>query len=547
MQDSAGSIQPRYRQQGELRRVAQFSGNLLGADLTESVAIARREVCKWLQKRVRSSERIPQLAFEGEPFEIDYPGHHCAAVRLRQDDLDFWSAKFDHPDGSHAGRSWMVEIGVAGAKEHALFGLRLSCFDIGSLPAPMRSTPGVLRQIVDAPGLSDAGVPFLSKSYVVGQNIDFEKFSDLLLSRDRLAPVYVIATENGSESPSDIAINASKLAKSCLGLAHVVILPGEVSYRLTNLLGKDFSVFNGAVRTYLPGFDPDEDSPSRHPLAMADTARGAAPWGEGTFAEFLVDRAYESSARAEGSQKRIPPFAMVKRIVSEQRRKEATDAGVDPELFGLFEEEIESLKAENQELTADVQEYDRLAGVYKDEAESTKREVHWLRQELERVRAQASKAGVADDIEIPETLASLPGWVEQYLVGRLMLHKRAIRMMKSACYEDAELVYRALVVLASQYRDMKMSEEGSRQEEFRKAFETLGLDYGPSISATRAPEQGETYFVEHDGRKCFLENHLKKGSTKDDRYTLRIYFFWDDYRNVVVVGSLPGHLQTRAT
>lgn len=36
-------------------------------------------------------------------------------------------------------------------------------------------------------------------------------------------------------------------------------------------------------------------------------------------------------------------------------------------------------------------------------------------------------------------------------------------------------------------------------------------------------------------------------STKDNRYCLRIYFFWDDSRQKVVVGHLPSHLETRAS
>jgi hypothetical protein len=44
-----------------------------------------------------------------------------------------------------------------------------------------------------------------------------------------------------------------------------------------------------------------------------------------------------------------------------------------------------------------------------------------------------------------------------------------------------------------------------------------------------------------------LEFHLKKGSDRDERFSLRIYFFWDGDSKRVVVGSLPGHLDTRST
>ena len=42
--------------------------------------------------------------------------------------------------------------------------------------------------------------------------------------------------------------------------------------------------------------------------------------------------------------------------------------------------------------------------------------------------------------------------------------------------------------------------------------------------------------------------HLKSGgNTRDPTRCLRIYFFWDDDEQQVVVGSLPGHLENRLT
>lgn len=37
------------------------------------------------------------------------------------------------------------------------------------------------------------------------------------------------------------------------------------------------------------------------------------------------------------------------------------------------------------------------------------------------------------------------------------------------------------------------------------------------------------------------------GVSKDRRYCLRIYFFWDDQDQIVVIGDLPHHLDTSDT
>jgi hypothetical protein len=88
----------------------------------------------------------------------------------------------------------------------------------------------------------------------------------------------------------------------------------------------------------------------------------------------------------------------------------------------------------------------------------------------------------------------------------------------------------------------------------KKAWEDgrirLKLRLANSITEGRAGEHGETYYVRFpigSEHRQFLDLHVCKGVTKDDRNCMRIYFFFDEDNDQVVVGSLPGHLETRAT
>jgi len=77
-----------------------------------------------------------------------------------------------------------------------------------------------------------------------------------------------------------------------------------------------------------------------------------------------------------------------------------------------------------------------------------------------------------------------------------------------------------------------------------------GLECGGSISETNAGEEGDSYYVKYPlgtMKTKLLNLHLRKGTTKDDRYCLAIYFFWDDEKRRVVVGWLPSHLDNRLT
>jgi hypothetical protein len=94
-----------------------------------------------------------------------------------------------------------------------------------------------------------------------------------------------------------------------------------------------------------------------------------------------------------------------------------------------------------------------------------------------------------------------------------------------------------------------MRREGgaTKVEAFKAACEKLHLEEGPTGSGIRAGEQGEEYFVKFGGRRVFLDRHLKKGSSRDPRYAFRLYFFWDEENDQVVVGWLPSHLDSRIT
>ena len=49
------------------------------------------------------------------------------------------------------------------------------------------------------------------------------------------------------------------------------------------------------------------------------------------------------------------------------------------------------------------------------------------------------------------------------------------------------------------------------------------------------------------GTKRELDRHLKKGNSRNSRHCFRLYFFWDDEDEQVVVGWLTSHLDTRQT
>ena len=57
------------------------------------------------------------------------------------------------------------------------------------------------------------------------------------------------------------------------------------------------------------------------------------------------------------------------------------------------------------------------------------------------------------------------------------------------------MVYRALLILANEYRDSRMGV--GTDEAFRKAIAQGGMNFSGSIDRTRAGEEGDAYFVNY--------------------------------------------------
>lgn len=159
--------------------------------------------------------------------------------------------------------------------------------------------------------------------------------------------------------------------------------------------------------------------------------------------------------------------------------------------------------------------------------------------------------GVVEPEEpLPGSLEELETWARQKLDGKVLLHSRAVNAVKKSRYANQDLIYRSLLFLGNEYRDSRL--EGSSGDHAGRCsakLVELGLQLTDSITPARAGEEGDDYYVTYPapGETQFLKHHLKKGSSRDERRCLRVYFFWDEMRKVVVVGWLPGHLGTRSS
>ena len=131
---------------------------------------------------------------------------------------------------------------------------------------------------------------------------------------------------------------------------------------------------------------------------------------------------------------------------------------------------------------------------------------------------------------------------------------RAVTGLKDAAYENPRHIYQAMLLLAGEYRAMRIatdSDDRKPRQTYEQARDRLHLRDGPSIDEALAGQYGDTYYVYYPvgtEQRQFLDMHLRcGGNTRDPRRCLAIYFFWDDETQQVVVGWLPSHLECGAT
>lgn len=527
--------------------VSQVHLSLHVSEKPGAFELARSEILKFAERRAGGA--LPSEALEGKSFSTDDVG----ARRIEGIAIDsprYWTLRFDDDDRTVASRSWVIETALAEQNEDGpvLFGLRLQCIARGENPDYDRSLPTFARDVISACDVRMDGRRVTLKPWVIDTEDEVDQLVDLLRSESRTADVIVLSLPEHSNDLSNELISSDRLARDLAGAAHVVVISGQAAFQLSDRVGREFSVFHQAVRTYRPGFDPDTEAPFAHPLGLAERI---CNWdgGPDRYRSYISSEVLRRTVEGPDALKRLPSFAEAKRTAAELRRRSAKQSGSsNDELLALAEDEIAQLK---NDLTLQGQESSQLLEVAEAEREAAGAEVLRLQGTLyhlqQRLQSVETVDGEVTDAPIPNDLAELEQWAATHLAGTVELHNRALRGAKDSEYEDVSVIYQSLSLLRDYYVPMRCQGGPELKQAFDQRCQELGIEEQQSFSGNRAGEQGDTYFIRMGHRRVELDRHLKKGNSREPRYCFRLYFFWDDTTNQVVVGWLPSHLSTRAS
>ena len=461
-------------------------------------------------------------------------GRTTIAATLDKGGAKFWSLLTDDPDKTVARRVWSHEVTIA-EQDGRLpqLSVRQILSTDANDPGFVASAPGFVRQLAERCGLFGAMGPLTDEAETYRDAIETDGLVERLTDAKRLLPIVAISRTRQGE----LLIDPNQLAAKTIGLAHVVVVEPEATFGLTDRVGSKHSVFEGAVRLYMPDYDPD-GSPYAHRLFLAETvARNPAK-----TEAWLREAVAADSLKRAVMNRDVFRFADIRTAALRDTasRLRTSGAGANEQLdivreeAAALREEVEDARKEEEAALALAEQHEAVATEAK---AASGRAAHRIKQ-LEEQLAAAKAGQPVQTTAYPTEWSELASWVDAEFPTKLELTPAARRSLKRAQFSDIELVCKCLEWLATEYRRARTDGGGGEQRGLR-----------PSDGVVNEPCGGDAFEVLWGGRKQMSDWHLKSttGVTRDPSRVLRIYYFWAPDDQVVVVTDLPSHRTTAIT
>lgn len=479
-------------------------------------------------------------------FEFQEAGFYLSWEWINEGQEQYF-ARIHYPDAAVPGRIWDVEYEVrVHDHEVSVSALRMVREKMNA-GMPHDLIPGLDRMMTNF-ALEDAGVLITPKPWVLTDDLEVQRYVDYLLHPSRRLPIIAVSAEpNGPYD--DVWLDTEGMARRAVGLATVVVIPSRMTFAVTDLIGREWSVFGGAVRLYHAPLDPARDLHRDHPLTLPTkitswTYNGRR--GRDQFADFL----YHSVARRGVDKYKILHEGLdaIRRRLNtgESARSESASERLSQRL-GWAMKEIELLR---NSLRTSV----TVESISQSLSASEHRELDFLRtavRDLERENRRLDgyvRASIDDNggmFVVPTSLPAFEEWWRRSLRDTIVVHPQALRGVADSDYEDPRLVFEVVDMLAHEYTDM-MSHSSDQEyvNRFRRRCEVLGVDLFPTVDDYDAHgvEPRSVEWPVGSGNHYDLEYCVGKGRSADSKHTLRVYIAWSEVDKKCIIGWLPSLL-----
>lgn len=518
-------------------------------------------VLEWLESQI--GEPVPRQQASRDAYEIDRTRHRVYCCSLPEKKV--WSARLIYPDfvrvkdGPDVRYDWKIDVTLHRQDDGIVFSIYRACvYQPGDLERIPVKLPEVVAVMAKKHGLR-AARSIDDKPWYLDQKSELRKLEECLTSSKRMLPLIVMTElDDKRDGVAQYPLDEHSLARQTFGFAHVVCLSRKLELLWADTVGRSWAAPVNAVRIYWPGLNLETGSPGSHPCFEASSSLlGMDRNDRNRIISKLVQQEASKPIHWKNwyfySRTRFRKAALQRHRIQAEEKEKASGVLKDKEsTWSVWEnqylEELDAAARHSDEQDRRLAAQDDelfiralLLEEAKDKDRISQTTIRALQQALE------DKTGVREDrtIPIPDNLFELPEWVERHLAGRLILYNKAQHDIRDSEYNNPQLIYQALLLLAGPYRNMRLGVSGEKGK-WDAGLATLNLNHAPSISQEQVGRFWEKYHIRYPDENShrLLKHHLKKGVDSEPRLCLRIYFFWDKERKIVVVGSLPKHLPT---
>ena len=577
----------------------QFHG-ILGRDRDPEQVFktALSEIFQWLRDRFRLHEQIPeQIILPEDPAKISFDqlvsfridsGYIIETVWIPEQML--WAFQITEPDMGNSnrepvpGRVFLTDYGLHLSHTGVEFGTRTTCSEPENTEKEAEVfRPKVIRDLKERLGFFNA-IDLEYDAISLTEPSGAKKFHALLDSEHRNMPIVVLEFKNPvlalipdplfrnqwdtpliQPSRLDFAM-PSPLRETPVPVPTPALTPGAIR-EAANLWGK-------ALFGFSPVFINDQGS--QNLIRILYPGRGAIEYplapidGEGVLEQLkqlqvrIHDLIKSYPKRNEsfqfgqvkflGEVHQIQQAQELERLMSANDKTSQIQALTKTvqDLEGMLRREeqksrefAEKLHSEkilnstaNHTLTVAKNQRQAIIDEQTIELQKLSREIASLREENTVLRSRLKR---------PSTVQGFLNWVEENFGEQVLLLSRARDELKKEQNPDLQLFCDAIEVLALDYRQFLLGKISMEElNEHRKNRDAAALEIAPSGDAS-IKRFAEDYKVPYQGHGCdgngrrTLDRHLKYGV--ESQHLLRIYFFWDDSIQKVVIGSMPKHLR----
>lgn len=346
------------------------------------------------------------------------------------------------------------------------------------------------------------------------------ELEELLLSRHRQLPVVVVSEADEGHQLDSLS---NELAKRGCGVAHVVVVNEEASWSLTNALGKDWSCYSGAIRTYLPRAVLSTH-PKYHPLWTQSRLLDRVEHSQNKLihaADLILKPVFELSCYVPRSK----TFDALENFAREKHFSKLKDAAAESNdlraLVQLYETEVEELR----EQVVQLQQQKRVA----EENLQAVLSVPAISQSI----ANDETAAVEIDRSFGTVHDAINAFVEEHPEIKYpdKLDDQVAAIHPQACSPDKIFEYlRGLGRLS-----MELSQSRALGDTVVNWLKHQGL--ACSVESETKKNVGLLSF-EVDGENIQFENHMKVNDATSPDKCIRIYFRTGTEAPFVTIGCI---------